>query len=1091
MPGKNEYSELINEIRGLRKDINKVIGETQDKTSGKGRTFNNNNDYHFDNPFLNAVLNSSQTGREKRKTLLEHKASLETLKESQEEKLKTYYDKIANHKKLTPKELAEFKELSAEHERTNKNLKETDTALDNVFDTTRVGGFINKVKGVNEGFKTLSTSLTDMWRTASNFAQPWAKADNAASKYAKTIGATKAGMDALRDSTIRNVVQSEIGINFNVSTEELIQAQQNYIEGIGRSLKIDSKAQESLAAMHAVMGGKENDLAIAFENFGVGLEKTGEHAGKMFDEAAKKGISFSKYTDAVAKNIKIAQNYTFKNGLKGLESMAQKAVALKMDMGQVASFAEKISTVEGSIDVASKLQVLGGPFARMADPLGMMSEGLLDMESLMDRVTNMIGDLGTFDRTTGEVRISAFNKQRIKAMAQATGMDYSQLMESATHQTKRKEIESEINKSATARGLSDEMKELIKNAGTFNKEGQAGVSINGQFKTIDQLTQNDYKTLVKETQSESDDIKDIARTLRGWDDVMQGTAKQKEAVQAELTGPVAQGMKNIADKIGHSNLLLTALVIAQGIGAATDIFSKGLDIFRMFRGRGGGLFRSGSKVGRVGNGILRGLGKTKVGRGFRIARVGWRRGFGHTVGTVGNNIGRIGSRGLMGFGMEKLGQGAYIANQRLGNFALNMSGRSGLTGRIGTKLFEQTVKNEAQMFSQAGIKAGAKQIGKAGAKRIGAGLIKGAAKGGGLGMVLGIAGEGVDMWKDSLVAKGKIKEGGTTHTAMNVGAKALKGAGIGAAIGSFIPGIGTAIGAAVGAIGGAIVGGIQSWKLKKKIKAQKGLDNKLKAMGLERQGDYDGGELNNIRKAIDTGKISDKMRRKLEEKGDIAILNKIDEVKQQKDAEAEDKKDRAAERLGKTFGGMFGGVAKNVAKANIKVNHAYFNGIAFGGNGVNVTKKNVLTSALSSMLFPIPGITKAMIALANKDKANENGVTITGTQALTGESIEGKELNKQEGANVSKYDAERVKYLEEKIATLEKQTKDQGVSGKFDLNINGTIKLVGANGQGIDITNELKNNDQFQKELAKLISEQMQELYGGVKVPYTPSMMNR
>ena len=74
----------------------------------------------------------------------------------------------------------------------------------------------------------------------------------------------------------------------------------------------------------------------------------------MFSDASKQGLSFEKYSDNVAKNIKIAQNYTFKNGLKGLESMAKKATAMKMDMQQVAALADKVSTVEGAIDVSAQ-----------------------------------------------------------------------------------------------------------------------------------------------------------------------------------------------------------------------------------------------------------------------------------------------------------------------------------------------------------------------------------------------------------------------------------------------------------------------------------------------------------------------------------------------------------------------------------------------------------------------------------------------------------------------------------------------------------------------------------------------------------------
>ena len=89
--------------------------------------------------------------------------------------------------------------------------------------------------------------------------------------------------------------------------------------------------------------------------------------------------------------------------------MAKKATAIKLDMQQVANFANNVDSVEKSITVASKLQVLGGPFAQMADPMGMLNESLNDMEGLQDRMVNMIGSLGTFNKTTGEVEVSSFD----------------------------------------------------------------------------------------------------------------------------------------------------------------------------------------------------------------------------------------------------------------------------------------------------------------------------------------------------------------------------------------------------------------------------------------------------------------------------------------------------------------------------------------------------------------------------------------------------------------------------------------------------------------------------------------------------------
>jgi hypothetical protein len=134
----------------------------------------------------------------------------------------------------------------------------------------------------------------------------------------------------------------------------------------------------------------------------------------MFSVAAKEGLSFEKYSDNVTKNLKLAQNFTFKNGTKGLEAMAKKATAIKMDMQQIAAFAEKIGSVETSIETSAQLQVLGGPFASLADPLGMLNESLNDVGGLQDRIAKMVSGLGYFDKTTGEIICQVLTKNVLK-----------------------------------------------------------------------------------------------------------------------------------------------------------------------------------------------------------------------------------------------------------------------------------------------------------------------------------------------------------------------------------------------------------------------------------------------------------------------------------------------------------------------------------------------------------------------------------------------------------------------------------------------------------------------------------------------------
>lgn len=870
-----------------------------------------------------------------------------------------------------------------------------------------VGKAFAVVKGINGALNQTVNTLKGMYGELNHMLEPWAKADEAASKYAKTLAMTEEGMKRLRKNTIDNVVNSKIGINYNISTDELLKAQQQYVQGVGRGLRIDNAQQESLAAMTAVMGDKSTELAVAFENFGVSLNGTADHAGKMFAEASKNGLSFEKYSDNVAKNIRIAQNYTFKNGLKGLESMAKKATAIKLDMAQVASFADKVSTIEGSIDVASKLQVLGGQFAAIADPLGMLSEGLMDMEGLTDRVIKMVGGLGGFNRQTGEVEVSAFNKQRIKAAAQAMGMDYSQLMESVNASAKREEVTRQINASANARGLNKDLQELIKNSATFNEEGKAGISINGQFKSLDEITNADYKDLIKETQDQAADIKDIAKTLRSLYDVEEGTKKQYEANKARLIEKSGAGdtVKDIHKAIGRSNTLLTIIALgsfAKSIGSmALGLMSIPMQIIDSVRGiksmfsRGGGLTGRGVNAA---NGMSNGGKSLLTSSAEQGGKTAVKRG-GSKYG------GRLATR----FGESQLGQqaGRFGASSitRVDQIGakLTSKGYTKLGGAVSRHAEKQAIKHG--MSSVA--KQGGKKIAAKTAAKIGTKMAAGVAKGG----VAGIVGAAGNIATDMLVDSGKIKKGGTAHTAMKIGSTALEGAALGAMIGSAFPGIGTAIGTAVGAVGGAVVGAVKMAKVKREMR----VDEKLERMGIQRKGSYGARSYKLINKALDSGEISDRMRRKLEKKGDWDILAAIDKKKEEKEKNG-----------------------TNIAKGTFTVKNAYFNG-EFGGSGgfsgldfLNPLKMTQKTMELTGSLI--------------KGSAEKIG-KITGIPEI------GRAVNVAERANPLG------------------GTNNHG-RGAYDINISGTITLVGGNGQEVDITDGLLSDQNFVRQLTDKIIEQ-------------------
>ena len=820
----------------------------------------------------------------------------------------------------------EMKVLTDRSNAVCKGIRDIHNGADNLKNVTGLRGFARDAENTVRPLNDIVKGLKDMYGVLRDFNEPWAQASKAASQYAKSVGLAKKGMDALRKSTIDNMVKNHIGINYNVSTDELLKLQENYTKAVGRNVRLSNADQENMAAMRAIIGeGKTTEFATQFENFGLSMSSTAEHMGKMFADASKAGISFEKYSDNVKQNISIAQNYTFKDGLKGLESMAKKATAIKMDMQMVANLAQKVSTVEGAIDVGAKLQVLGGPFAQAADPLGMLNEGLNDIEGLQDRVTRMIGQLGSFDKSTGEVKVSAFNKRRVAAAAEAMGMDYGKLMESVNANARRGEVEKQLSASVSASKLDDNMKELIKNNAEF-KNGKAGVSINGEWKSIDELGNGDYEALVAETQDQAADVKDIAKNLRSLVDKRQGVIKQRDANQAQLSEKLKIGELEgkLIDVIGQSNFLLKTWItialanniingirgLAQTVDGAKDIFNFGKSIFS----RGKNLFRKG---GKTASNVIRRKGLGGLTRGWQ------------------NIVGRT--------------------MQPSANMATNAA--SNVASRAATGTATRTAANAATRgAANAGAKASANVMGR-GISRAGTrGAIKFLGKGGAK-MIGKAAGPLAGVVGGAFTAFDEFGKENNHSTGRKVGATVGSTIGgiAGAAALSWIPVIGPIIGGAVGSwLGKTIGSGFANDKRRAKFKDKYGLGESLK-------GDYSVKEIKEINKARVTGKISKKLMDKLADRGDTEMFKQIIEVQKA------NKKENAENN-----GARKGRISKNIRTAYFNIGTSYFEGELF--------KKGSEKSISISRGFRENGKSGGWEAVKERSSSNSSNNAVTETQ---------------------------------------------------------------------------------------------------------------
>lgn len=663
----------------------------------------------------------------------------------------------------------------------HKELERTPTGFEKVM------GVVGKV---TNGIKAI-------YNEANKLAEPWNRLDSAASKYARSVGMAGDAYKKFRDTSLSNIDKNGLSASSGLKPEEIINAQLNFVKATGRNIGIDNKTQSDVAHMSKLLGDGGLNLAASLDKFGLGMSDVAELTTEMFNEAAKSGISFEEYTNNVSKNLNIAQNYTFKNGIKGLESMAKKSTAIKLDMQQIASFAEKVSTVEGAVQTSAKLQVLGGPFAQLADPMGMLNEGLNDMEGLFDRVSKMVGGLGSFNKERGEVEVSSFNKRRIRAAAEAMGMDYGQLMESVNTQARRNEIGKQISSSASLSGLDEELKELIKNTASF-KDGKAGITTaNGEFKALEGLSGVDAEVLKEElklqNQTKEQDIKSIVQSTKGAQETLEGMKAQIDARQASMFDWLGKLLKGVHAFVGTASAILTAVVAIKAMNSVSSI----ADAFT------GGKGKTNRKIGEIlENFNFGGKGNKAKGAANKIDDV---------VDAVFDGKRWRNSKGQF----IKAPKGAANAISKSGNF---LTKSFGSIKNIGGKALGGLKNIGGKTFGKIATKLGPKALGIAGK------LGKAAVSGGGIASIATVLGAVGDIATDALVEKGKIKKGGGAHHAMSAGSSALAGAGTGALIGSIFGPIGTAIGAAVGGVAGAVRGLWKSGAIKqaaKKIKESK------------------------------------------------------------------------------------------------------------------------------------------------------------------------------------------------------------------------------------------------------------------------------
>ena len=369
-----------------------------------------------------------------------------------------------------------------------------------------ITGAVGKLAGaITKGAGPIGMAFSAIIAIGKRMYKAYAEIDKAATDYAREVGGSAVSRFDYRKRLNRFIgARADWQNGFNL--KETSEALREYGKALGRDItRVTNDSYASLVMLKRF--GISTDTAAQMQQFGKSLKETDVFFTSLYARASKSGLSASTVAKAVTSNLRIAQNYTFQNGIKGLERMAETSTRLKYDMQMASAFADKVSTVEGALTTSASLSVLGGNFAAFGTPMEMLYESLNDIEALNNRMVSMFSGAARWNQKTGQIEIDAYERMRMREAAKAAGLDYSQLTSMVMNQEREAIVERSLRKTGFGRGLMekgeyDQVSQYIKNLAEIDEKGRAFVSNKeGGRVNIEDLKASDIEYLKKESEA--------------------------------------------------------------------------------------------------------------------------------------------------------------------------------------------------------------------------------------------------------------------------------------------------------------------------------------------------------------------------------------------------------------------------------------------------------------------------------------------------------------------------------------------------------------------------------------------------------------
>lgn len=460
--------------------------------------------------------------------------------------------KLNNLKKLTKLEQERKRYLNEWITKSSKTLNLMEQEVEAMRENANLGkAFGNSLADAAKELFKSTLSLRSIYDYFIEF-------DGQVKKFNLSLGVSGERARLMREE-MRGAV--EIAHLYGAGIADIIEMQQKMAEITGFAKMYNEKDIANMVAMSkgtSLNNQEIGELTGRLELLGYTVDQSRNLVQRSVNEFSKLGLNSSKILRNLAQNIDKLDKYRFNNGVEGLKNLLKYSEQFKLSLDSTLNATEKFNNLEGLLENGAKLMVLGGEFSKI-DPFRLSFLARNKPDEFNKELAKLNKGIAVFNKETGQFDVSAIDMDRLRLVAESTGVKFEELIQSSKTLAKNQIIGKQFFGNQKDR-------ELINSLAQINKNGKATVTIGGNAVVeISKLTTNQIELLRQQEKT----LEARARDSQTFNDALTNLINQFKASLLpilEIVNVALGWFNTIIDKFRDETGKLTAWGTALGVG---------------------------------------------------------------------------------------------------------------------------------------------------------------------------------------------------------------------------------------------------------------------------------------------------------------------------------------------------------------------------------------------------------------------------------------------------------------------------------------------------------------------------------------------